>query len=228
VPSSSDTLPSRLAFAYALAALAGAVDAIGVLSLGDVFVSFMSGNTTLLGAAVAHLDGRHAGQLALIVLVFLAGVVAGECLAVSVAPRSRPPAVLVAVAAGLAAAAVLAWLAVGHFAVALCLAASMGVKNATVRRAGGMDVALTYVTGTLVRAGRLVASALLSRGDWKDAAPIFGLWASFALGAAAGGLVAMASATVAIAAAAGCAAALAAFAMLRSPHASADLPGSAA
>ena len=114
-------------------------------------------------------------------------------------------------------AALLSWREVDHFPIALCLAAAMGVQNAAVRRAGGMDVALTYVTGTLVRLGRALAAASLGRGEWKSAAPIAGLWLAFAVGAIAGGLAVSASRSVAIAISAGCAAALALHAAWRSP-----------
>jgi uncharacterized membrane protein YoaK (UPF0700 family) len=217
MPSAADALDTRLPFAYALAALAGGVDAIAVLSLGDVFVSFMSGNTTLLGNAVAHLQGRHALKLALVIAAFLAGVVAGEVVAVRVDPSRRPQAVLATVTIGLAVAALLAWAAASPLATALCLAACMGLQNATVRRAGGIEVALTYVTGTLVRLGRAAAAALLGRGAWRKLTPIALLWCSFAAGAVGGGLAASANGAAAIGGAAVCAAVLAAVATIRPP-----------
>ena len=219
MPSSADAPDSRLGFAFALAALAGAVDAIAVLSLGDVFVSFMSGNTTLLGNAVAHGQGGAALQLAAVVVAFLGGVVAGELVAVRVAAHRRSQAVLLLVASGLALASLGTWLALPHLAIALCLAGCMGVQNAAVRRAGGMDVALTYVTGTLVRLGRTIAAAVLGRGAWEAASPVAGLWLSFAVGAAAGGLGASGDPTIAIAAAAAVAVLLAGYATVRSPFA---------
>ena len=45
-----------LIFAGLLAALAGMVDAIGYLHLGGLFVSFMSGNSTQLAAAIGQGD----------------------------------------------------------------------------------------------------------------------------------------------------------------------------
>lgn len=68
--------------AMSLSALAGYIDALGFLSLGGLFVSFMSGNTTRLAAGVAEgvLNGAwlHAALAVLIIVLFVLGVVAGR------------------------------------------------------------------------------------------------------------------------------------------------------
>ena len=49
-----------LAIACAMAFLAGATDICGLARLHDLFVSFMSGNTTMLAFALGHGDlARH-------------------------------------------------------------------------------------------------------------------------------------------------------------------------
>jgi len=45
--------PSQRRFAYAVAGLAGFVDITGFLQLNGYFVSFMTGNTTLLARDLA-------------------------------------------------------------------------------------------------------------------------------------------------------------------------------
>ena len=60
------------ALAYVLAGIAGYVDAMGFRHLGGVFVSFMSGNTTRLGVDIAMGDWDKAGQVASIIVLFVA------------------------------------------------------------------------------------------------------------------------------------------------------------
>ncbi|HLP00135.1 MAG TPA: DUF1275 family protein, partial [Fimbriimonas sp.] len=67
----------RLAFAVFLASLAGFVDSIGFLSFGGLFFSFMSGNTTKLGANTGAAQWT-AGLICLgVVVLFVLGVVLG-------------------------------------------------------------------------------------------------------------------------------------------------------
>lgn len=167
-----------LVMASALAALAGAVDAAGLVRLRDIFVSFMSGNTTSLGTALGGGDWPRAGLIAGLIALFVAGAAAGEMLAVA-AGRWRLPAVTLAVAAGLAAP-----LAAPSATVA-AMVVSMGALNAAMQRAGGASVGLTYVTGALVRLGRGAGQTLCRQerepGWLRQAAP----WAGLLAGAAA-------------------------------------------
>ncbi len=66
---------ARRRFAIALAALAGYVDAVGYLSAGGYFVSFMSGNTTRLGVALGTVPA-HAWPPVLFIAGFVGGVTA--------------------------------------------------------------------------------------------------------------------------------------------------------
>lgn len=69
---------------------------------------------------------------------------------------------------------------------ALILAIAMGVQNAAIHRAGGISVALTYVTGTLVHFGRAIAGALTGTSSLKEGWPYLALWATLVIGAALG------------------------------------------
>ena len=214
MPSSVDTIASPLPLAMALAALAGAVDAIGIVLLGSLFVSFMSGNTTQLGTAVVALEGQDVARAAAVIAVFVCGVMAGEVLATRFAPKRRPSVLLALVALGLASAAVCSRTG-AMFGVSLMLTFSMGLQNAVVRRAGGVDIALTYVTGTLVHFSRASAAALLGRGSWKKVVPFGALWLAFVVGAGIGGAASVAGPAAAIGAAAAAAAMMAVFTLGR-------------
>lgn len=223
MPSAADTVPSTLPFALALAALAGAVDAIALAGLGDIYVSFMSGNTSQLGVAAGMMAGGHVGKVAAVVLVFVAGVVLGEIAATQIAPRSRSTVLLAAVAVGLGGASALLVLGISPWIVSLVMAFAMGMQNAVVRRAGHVDVALTYVTGTLVHMSRAIAAALLKRGPWHRARPFAALWLAFVFGASAGGLGSTAGTANAIAGTA-VVAALLSLVSLRHRRGAAELP----
>ena len=81
----------EIALAIASSTLAGYVDAIGFLSLGGFFVSFMSGNSTRLGVGVAGFstEALIAGGL---IASFVSGVVLGSLIG-RVSGSKRQPAV---------------------------------------------------------------------------------------------------------------------------------------
>jgi uncharacterized membrane protein YoaK (UPF0700 family) len=172
-----------IAAAVGLAGLAGLVDALGFLSMGGFFVSFMSGNTTRLGTALASDLLADAARAARLIALFVAGVMAGTLVAYRY-PRWRKPAVL-AVVTGLLAIAALCHAAGADHAALLITAAAMGVENGVFQRDGEVSVGLTYMTGTLVRFAQRAALALVGGGRWAWL-PHLLLWLGF-LGGAIGG-----------------------------------------
>jgi uncharacterized membrane protein YoaK (UPF0700 family) len=176
---------AQLALALALTATAGWVDAVGFLALGQVFVSFMSGDTTRLAVAAAAWNGPAAARLGGLVLLFVAGVALGRVLA-RAAGRRRRPAVLGAEAALLTVAA----LAPGRRAALVVMVLAMGAQNAILHRAGDTTTSLTYVTGTLVRFAERLVDALWPGGDWGrwNWTPYLLQWTALLAGAVGGGL----------------------------------------
>ena len=161
-------------FAFILSALAGFVDAIGFIQSGGFFVSFMSGNSTRLGVGAAE-GALSALVAAAIILCFLVGVIGGTLLGARF-ERQRPAAVLSAIAAAIALAALVelrggAGLGYG---IAL-LALAMGAENAVFERDGEVRFGVTYMTGSLVRVGNGIASAILGR-DGNGWAAYLLLW----------------------------------------------------
>lgn len=198
----------EFAMALALAALAGWVDAAAFVRLASTYVSFMSGNSTSLAAG---LSATYTPKLALTVCVlaaFVAGTIAGELVAIARGGRRRAAA-LVAEAIMLLAASLAALPVNALFLPAVLLAIALGIQNAALHEAGGLHVALTYVTGTLVRLGRAIAGALTGE-RWAAVLPHLLLWLALMVGAAAGAAVARSSAPFGIALAAAAALCLAA------------------
>lgn len=159
-------------FAATLSATAGFVDAVGWLTSGGLFISFMSGNVTKIGIGIAgHLDNVALG--AGLIASFVGGVVIGSLIGRAAAAQQRG-AVLWLVTAMIALAAL--GLEAGLLVPAvLVLAASMGAKNTIFAENGEVKIGLTYMTGALVRIGKRVATAILGgdRFGWIAPATLF-------------------------------------------------------
>jgi uncharacterized membrane protein YoaK (UPF0700 family) len=171
---------------YLLTAIAGWVDAQGFLALKGVFVSFMSGNTTLLGVFAAQENWGQARPVALVIGLFLAGGFLGAVLSGAVGRRGIQ-AVLLLEAAILAAALAVA-VGFGATAAAVILALAMGVQNAAVVATGPVKAGATYVTGTLVSAGLELGKLAGGTGSRKVLAGHLTTWAALFAGVAAGAL----------------------------------------
>jgi uncharacterized membrane protein YoaK (UPF0700 family) len=169
--------------AATLSALAGYVDAVGFLTLGGFFVSFMSGNSTRLGVGLATGRWDEAATAAGLIGLFVVGVVIGGTVARG-AGEGRRSAVLLAEALLLLVAATLCALGrpnAGMIAVVL----AMGVENAVFQKRGDVGVGLTYMTGTLVRMGQRITTALHGGARW-DWLPFLALWLGLSGGGALG------------------------------------------
>lgn len=168
--------------AILLAALAGYVDAIGFLKLGGLFVSFMSGNSTRLAVGIA----RHADVVVsagALIATFVVGVVAGSLVSAA-AGRHRKAAVLALVAILLGCAAAAGDVLDGRPAIA-AMTLAMGAANSVFQRDGEVSIGVTYMTGTLVKLGQRITSALLGGERWAWI-PYLMLWLGLVSGAATG------------------------------------------
>jgi uncharacterized membrane protein YoaK (UPF0700 family) len=196
-----------IALASMLSAVAGYVDAIGFLKLGGFFVSFMSGNSTRLGVGVARGDLWSAGKAAGLVALFVLGVVLGALVAKK-AGEERRSAVMALEAGLLALAAGLITLGHGTWGV-VAMVLAMGAENAVFQRNGDVGMGLTYMTGTLVKAGHRIAAALTG-GDRFAWLPFLALWTGLTLGGALGATAYLKFGVLALWAAAGAVGAMAA------------------
>ena len=152
---------SSVLIAGGMAVLAGATNVYGLARLGDLFVSFMSGNTTMLGVAIGNGQWLRVGLLGGVIGAFVLGAAAGAVLKV-VAGRYHAPAV--------------AWFVAIMLLVPIwapqwtvwALGLAMGTLNCMMSHLGAASVSLTYVTGTLVKLGQGVGQALCGRpGGWS-------------------------------------------------------------
>jgi uncharacterized membrane protein YoaK (UPF0700 family) len=169
-------------FAAGLSALAGFVDAIGFIKLGGFFVSFMSGNSTRLGVALAKGAALTGGAL---IALFVCGVVLGSLVGARAAER-RPAAVLglvcllLTLAAG---AGMMGW----DLCAVVAMVLAMGAENGVFERDGEVQIGLTYMTGALVKLGQRITAALRGGNRWAWI-PYLLLWLGLVLGAVMGAL----------------------------------------
>jgi uncharacterized membrane protein YoaK (UPF0700 family) len=142
--------------------LAGATDVYGLSRLHDLFVSFMSGNTTALGVAIGQGETQRAVTAAALVVLFVVGVVLGTVLA-EFSGRWQSVLVMAIVTVLLALAAALPSVSIPMAVIA------MGSLNAAITRVGVTSISLTYVTGALVRFGQGLGRLVCGRagGDWS-------------------------------------------------------------
>lgn len=172
----------QLSLGLLLTAVAGFADVIGFIELGGHFTSFMSGNTTQLGDALAGGIWPVATLTASLVGLFFLGSVAASLLALLAGPRWGSSAVTGLVLVSFAATLGLAYAGVPPNQFMLILAAGAGAQNAILPSTGSVRLGTTFVTGTLFMAGQDLARAL--RGvapPWRWLQHML-VWASLLLG----------------------------------------------
>lgn len=171
-----------------LAFIAGYVDAVGFIETGGLFVSFMSGNSTRLSVGVVDGMWDEAALVGGVIALFVVGVIVGGVVAelTDSDRRTRKLAVLRTVTGLLVVAAVAAALEWTPLAV-VAMTLAMGAENSVFRRDGETTVALTYMTGALVKIGQRVAAAFFGGPRWSWL-PYLGLWGGLMGGAVLGAL----------------------------------------
>lgn len=166
--------------------VAGFLDAIGFSYLSGFYVSFMSGNSTGLGVALAHGKTEVAIASATVIGSFLFGAFAGSLLVFDRGLAAtqivlRVEAVLLLLSA----------LLVGHMAgaaglVPVCVA--MGMQNAVPRSVAGVEIGRSYVTGALFGLGKASAMSIRDRRHLREAAAHASSWVALIVGAISGSL----------------------------------------
>lgn len=192
-----DKRPVELWFALSLAGLAGWVDAIAFVHWSGIYVSFMSGNSTTFGVSLFEGAWSTAVPIGAVLLGFVIGVMVGEWVA-QTGRRFGHALVLFTEALFLFAAAGVTALDRGLWLPAVLLTMGLGVQNATIYQVGGVSLAVSYVTGTMVHIGRGLANAISRAGPWRAPLPYAALWTCLISGAAAGAATARYSAIAAI------------------------------
>jgi uncharacterized membrane protein YoaK (UPF0700 family) len=169
--------------ASALSAIAGYVDAVGFMLLGGFFVSFMSGNTTRVGVALARGDLGHVFTGLGLIVLFVVGVVIGAMVSRRFGETRRWG--VMAVEALFLFTAAAAWSFDIRAIGAAAMVMAMGIENSVFQRKGEVAVPLTYMTGALVKLGQRISLALEGGDPWAWL-PQLMLWGGLLAGGALG------------------------------------------
>ncbi|MCK0197067.1 DUF1275 domain-containing protein [Ancylobacter sp. 6x-1] len=205
-PALATTRAGSVLFATAITGLAGYVDAVGYAHIGNLYLSFMSGNSTRLGLALGNLDGKAVLWVGAIIALFVLGAALGTYVC-DAAPTRRISAIL-ATETLLFVLALLLLTGTGWAPALLPVAAAMGLQNAIHQSVHGADIGKSFVTGALFSLGQSIANALRGKGT-AGACAFYALsWGTFVLGAATGAVTlaaiglpfALAAATIGVAA----------------------------
>jgi uncharacterized membrane protein YoaK (UPF0700 family) len=137
------------------------IDVVGFIELGGFYTSFMSGNTTQLGAGIAHMGPALALPAGLVVM-FVIGSFVGSLISPLGHRRGRIG-VLAIVIAGLLVTLTLHANGFSPAQAMLALACAAGAQNAVLPQTGAARLGATFVTGTLFGVGQDLARAV--RGE---------------------------------------------------------------
>lgn len=174
----------HLSLGLLLTAAAGMIDVVGFIELGGFYTSFMSGNTTQLGAGLAHLGPALALPAGLVVM-FIIGSFLGSLVS-SIGQRRGRVGVLTIVIAGLLITLILHANGFSAAQAMLALAAAAGAQNAVLPQTGAVRLGTTFVTGTLFAVGQDLARAVRGEAPPLRWAQHLLVWFALLLGAAIG------------------------------------------
>jgi uncharacterized membrane protein YoaK (UPF0700 family) len=194
---------TRFGLGLLLTAVAGWVDAIGFLSIGGFYVSFMSGNTTQLGIALSKFDLDPIRTPLSLLGCFLLGAFFGTIIS-SLCGRWGLPVILLAEGVLLGSGLMLSIVHLPVVGAAEPLAVSMGAQNAALRSERGHRIGGTFVTGTVFGMGEALALYCLGRQGPRAIYKPALSWAALATGAAFGTLAYALRGLLALAVPAGC------------------------
>ena len=185
----ADPTPRDNLFAALLSAACGMADAVGYAGT-DIFAANMTGNTVLVGLALAGQDWALAAERAITLATFFAGAMLGRHLAVRDSVRPWVPlsteAALIGVAALPYPGAMLSiWI----------IALAMGVQATAFARFRGIAVSTVVITGTIAHLAentqdRLAGETAQPASDRRTPSGLLAIiWISYGVGAVLAGIL---------------------------------------
>src|ERR1700741_118409 len=192
--SSFDEAPKEW-LSFSLAFVGGFGDAAGFV-LAKTFTGHITGNLVLAAVSMTVADWRTTAARLLSVVFFLAGILLSVFFVRLLATRLWPSPLTAAFAAELiliisGSLALMSHATIGIEIFVLCLSLALGLQNGAFRRAGGISVHTTYLTGMITglmvtEAENFFSTARTPAAHNLSVGLLYAIWVSFFLGAAPG------------------------------------------
>lgn len=172
---------------FCLAAIAGAVNAIGLLGFDHQGVSHLTGTSTLLGLSLVSLDGSGGLHLFLILLSFVAGAaLSGAIINGAVLRLGRRYSVALVIE-GLLLLLAMVSLGRGSSSGHFLASAACGLQNGMVSTYSGASIRTTHVSGLFTDLGTMLGARLRGHSiDTRKATLFLLLISGFTLGGSVG------------------------------------------
>ncbi|MBI5129349.1 MAG: DUF1275 domain-containing protein [Rhodopseudomonas palustris] len=173
-------------FALSLTCMAGFLDAVGYTHLAGLYVSFMSGNSTRLGIAIAEGDRQFLMPCGLVIIGFIAGAFIGSWIGDAVS-RFKLTAILATEIALLLLTIALS-LITSSYAALLPICVAMGIQNAAHETIVGVELGKSFITGFLFNFGKALSVLAQRRGGAAQVLVFGASWSAFLVGVVLGSL----------------------------------------
>lgn len=173
-------------FALSLTCIAGFLDAVGYTHLAGLYVSFMSGNSTRLGIAIAEGDRQLLMPCGLVIIGFVAGAFIGSLIGDAVS-RFKLTAILATEIALLLLTIALS-LITGSYVALLPICVAMGIQNAAHETIAGVETGKSFVTGFLFNFGKTLSLLAQGRRGVAHVLVHGASWGAFLVGVVLGSL----------------------------------------
>lgn len=170
-------------FASLATAVAGFLDAVGYNQLDHLYVSFMSGNSTHFGMALAAAEWGQALTAGYLIAIFVIGTFLGTLI---LDAASRPLLTILAGELVFCLAAMVLTHAGRPWSALVVIALMMGMQNVIHQNVHGTDAGKGFITGALFGFGQSLARAVTGAGQLVKAAVYGSTWLSFILGVVGG------------------------------------------
>lgn len=179
-------LKTSFSQATLMTTLAGFVDAVGYSAMGHLYVSFMSGNSTQLGMAIARRDLDVVGWAGAVIAAFVLGAFLGALID-SASGKGRLSLVFACEFLCLVLALSLDGILPERLAL-LFVASAMGMQNAVHEAVAGVATGKSFITGALFGIGDALARACRGKASFLEAGVNAVSWVAFVSGVTIGAL----------------------------------------
>jgi uncharacterized membrane protein YoaK (UPF0700 family) len=188
ITNSSESIRIQERLAIFLALIAGCIDATGLIQW-KTYVSFMSGNTTLLGAAISTGKSEIIITSITVIVCFLLGIYVGTCL--SLWKRIKNQILTFYIVSGILVfyTIIVYFYNINNLLSIAIVGFSMGMMNTIVTSVGNQKVNTDFVTGTLNSLARNTAMLTMTEDKMEkeayksNAIHLLLLWIGFLSGA---------------------------------------------